>query len=225
MSIGLFGKLPAKRDFIAARVPRSVLEPYETWLQSALATSRSDLGFGWEDAYLVAPIWRFWIGPSVLGSTCAGAIMPSVDKVGRYFPLTIMSVGNGRPEEGSPMLTGYEEWYASVENQLLNCLRDDIEVDTSNILLSLSDPAPSADENAVAVTNFKQGLSFTGQPSQSIEDFVASSREAHFNSAASGRSFWWSKGPEEGIPKLHAVDGLPDPHFFSQMLSGVLEAG
>ena len=225
MSIGLFGKLPAKRDFIAVRMPRSVLEPYETWLQSALAISRSDLGFGWEDMYLVAPIWRFWIGPSVLGSTCAGAIMPSVDKVGRYFPLTIMYVGTGETGGSSPMLTGYEDWYSGVEIQLLDCLREDIEVDTNTILLNLSEPVPSNDGNAVAVASFKQGLNFTGQPSQSIEEFVASSREAHFNAAAAGRSFWWSKGPEEGIPKLHAVDGLPDPHFFSQMLSGVLDAG
>ena len=220
MSIGLFGKLPAKRDFMAMRIPRTVLEPYENWLQSALAISRNDLGFGWEDMYLVAPIWRFWIGPSVFGNTCAGAIMPSVDKVGRYFPLTIMYIGSTGPDENIPMLTGFDGWYQSVESQLLDCLRDDIEVDVNSILLNLSDPIPVPNESRVAVSRFHRGLSFVGHPSQSIEDFVASSREAHFNMDAAGRSFWWSKGPEEGIPKLHAVEGLPDPHFFSQMLGG-----
>ncbi|MGI9354672.1 MAG: type VI secretion system-associated protein TagF [Rhizobiaceae bacterium] len=225
MSIGLFGKLPAKRDFMAVRVPRSVLEPYENWLQSALAISQNKLGFGWEDTYLVAPIWRFWIGPSVFGNTCAGAIMPSVDKVGRYFPLTIMYIGASDGSDAVPMLTGYDDWYASVEEQLLNCLREDIEVDTGTILLNLNEPISTNGRQNVDVVRFKEGLSFTGQPSQAIEEFVTSSREAYFNVAAAARSFWWSKGPESGIPKLHAVDGLPDPHFFSQMLSGVLEAG
>lgn len=210
---------------MAVRIPRAVLEPYENWLQAGLAMSRNDLGFGWEDTYLVAPIWRFWIGQSVLGHTCAGAIMPSVDKVGRYFPLTIMYVGSADEAGSKPMLTGHEGWYASVEAQLLNCLRDDVEVDPSDVLLSLTIPAMTDNERAVEVFSSGRGVSFSGQPSQSIEDFIASSREEHFNSAAGSRSFWWSKGPEQGIPKLHVVDGLPDPHFFSQMLSGALEAG
>ncbi len=210
---------------MAVRIPRAVLEPYENWLQAGLAMSRNDLGFGWEDVYLVAPIWRFWIGHSVLGHTCAGAIMPSVDKVGRYFPLTIMHIGSPEEAGSKPMLTGYDDWYASVETQLLNCLRDDIEVEPSDILLSLSDPLVANSEASVSVFHSRTGVSFCGQPSQSIEDFIASSREEHFNSAAGNRSFWWSKGPEQGIPKLHVVDGLPDPHFFSQMLSGALEAG
>src|SRR5690606_31180273 len=58
MGFGLFGKLPQKRDFVALGVPRAVLEPFETWLQSAVAASRSDLGLGWQERYLVAPIWR-----------------------------------------------------------------------------------------------------------------------------------------------------------------------
>lgn len=32
MSAGLFGKLPAKRDFIAANAPRRFLEVWEPWI-------------------------------------------------------------------------------------------------------------------------------------------------------------------------------------------------
>ena len=69
MAFGVFGKLPQKRDFIALNLPRMVLEPFETWLQSAVAASRSELGAAWQELYLVSPIWRFWIGGEIFGVT------------------------------------------------------------------------------------------------------------------------------------------------------------
>ena len=45
MPFGIFGKLPQKRDFIAHNLPRGVLEPFETWLQSAVAASRAELAW------------------------------------------------------------------------------------------------------------------------------------------------------------------------------------
>ena len=90
MAYGLFGKVPQKRDFMSVNMPSAVLSPFETWLQAAVAASRNELGKAWQDHYLVAPIWRFWIGEHILGTTVAGALMPSVDQVGRYFPLSIM---------------------------------------------------------------------------------------------------------------------------------------
>src|SRR5262245_11063690 len=47
MSFGVFGKLPQKRDFVALNIPRAVLEPFETWLQSAVAASRNELKDDW----------------------------------------------------------------------------------------------------------------------------------------------------------------------------------
>ena len=49
MGFGIFGKLPQKRDFIALNLPRAVLEPFETWLQSAVAASRNELGSAWQE--------------------------------------------------------------------------------------------------------------------------------------------------------------------------------
>ena len=46
MPAGLFGKLPAKRDFIAANAPRRFLEVWEPWLQAGVATSKQMLGRG-----------------------------------------------------------------------------------------------------------------------------------------------------------------------------------
>src|SRR5687767_13437663 len=91
MAKGLYGKLHAKRDFVAIGVPRGFLTCWEPWLQGAMSASRDDLAQGWQDAFLTAPIWRFWLGSALCGSPVLGAIMPSVDGVGRCFPLTAVA--------------------------------------------------------------------------------------------------------------------------------------
>src|SRR5579872_6326200 len=91
MPAGLFGKLPAKRDFVTANVSRRILNVWEPWLQSGLGRSKQMLGQGWTDAYNRAPIWRFWLGSDFCGEATIGAFMPSVDGVGRPFPLAIFA--------------------------------------------------------------------------------------------------------------------------------------
>jgi type VI secretion system protein ImpM len=46
MRCGLFGKLSAKRDFIALATPRAFLEIWEPWVQASLSASRHQLGEG-----------------------------------------------------------------------------------------------------------------------------------------------------------------------------------
>ncbi len=100
MPCGLFGKLPAKRDFIALNAPSDFLAVYEKWLQGGLTASRLELGNRWQEAYLNAPIWRFWLGGAHGGQTVAGAFMPSVDGVGRYFPLTVFAAASPGADRG-----------------------------------------------------------------------------------------------------------------------------
>ena len=94
MSAGLFGKLPAKRDFIGMNASRRFLEAWEPWLQAGVAMSKQMLGDAWIETYNRAPIWRYWLGADICGEAMIGAFMPSVDGVGRSFPLAIF-VGEG----------------------------------------------------------------------------------------------------------------------------------
>jgi len=110
MRCGLFGKIGAKRDFIAIATPRSFLEAWEPWVQAALSASRHQLGPGWQQAFLTAPVWRFWLGAAICGTTVAGAIMPSLDGVGRYYPLTLHAVTG----EGS-YAAWYETWWDHID--------------------------------------------------------------------------------------------------------------
>jgi type VI secretion system protein ImpM len=80
-----------------------------------LMASRSALGAAWRPAWLEAPVWRFALAPGICGPDAAiGLWMPSVDRIGRYFPLTIAAValhGDIRDamREGAGFLAAAEE--------------------------------------------------------------------------------------------------------------------
>ena len=50
MRCSLFGKLSAKRDFIALAVPRDFLNAWEPWMQGCVSASRDNLGELWLQA-------------------------------------------------------------------------------------------------------------------------------------------------------------------------------
>ncbi len=141
MAYGLFGKAPQKRDFLSLNMPNAVLHPFETWLQSAVAASRSELGREWDNHYLVAPIWRFWLGREVLGTACMGAVMSSLDQVGRYFPLAIIYYADPGEELVPPLMNTQPAWYEAIEQRLLAVLSRTYEVDIATLLDGLQRPA------------------------------------------------------------------------------------
>lgn len=123
MGIGLFGKLPQRADFVAVNLPPTILHPLEQWLEAGVAQSRTILGEHWLEAYLVAPIWRLWIGPEVFGHACCGALMPSVDAVGRYFPLLLLAWSADESAPPPPQQDPADAWYESIEARLLSVLQ------------------------------------------------------------------------------------------------------
>lgn len=111
---GAYGKMPCLGDFFRIRAPRSFCAPWDAWLQSLLADTRAGLGARWEACYMSAPIWRFALAPGLAGPEAAkGILMPSVDRVGRAFPLTLVGVGAGRAPD-----------YAALEDIALSALED-----------------------------------------------------------------------------------------------------
>ncbi len=95
---GAFGKMPALGDFFRLGVAPDFVPPWDAWLQTTLLSAQQSLGARFEECYMSAPIWRFALPPGVAGNQGAlGILMPSVDRVGRRFPLTLV------------VPTGYEE--------------------------------------------------------------------------------------------------------------------
>ncbi len=87
---GFYGKLPSEGDFVTRRLPWEFTSAWDDWLQQGMHASRNALGAGWLELYLSAPIWRFQVAPGVCGPIgWRGLFFASVDRVGRYFPLTL----------------------------------------------------------------------------------------------------------------------------------------
>lgn len=218
MGFGIFGKLPQKRDFVTYGIPPAVLSPFETWLQSSVASSRAELERGWEDYYLVAPIWRFWIGHGVFGRPCAGALMSSVDKVGRFFPLAVMYCGEADQAWQPPPFDPMDEWFQSLEARLLSVLDEDREVAVEALTAELAEPAAAAEPPPPEGKAFKAGITWRGQEGSSPAELVTSIVQADYWRAAATRSFWWTGGGGTGLPMVHACPGLPHAGFYARML-------
>ena len=122
---GWFGKMPNLGDFASRRLPDTFVRRWDRWLQRGLASARSELGEGWLAAYLVAPIRRFWLGPGVLGEHAwAGLLMPSVDRVGRHFPLTF-----AQPMEPLAAALAARAWFHSLDDAARQVLNVDFTID------------------------------------------------------------------------------------------------
>ncbi|MCB1363029.1 MAG: type VI secretion system-associated protein TagF [Rhodobacteraceae bacterium] len=89
---GAFGKMPSVGDFFRLNPPPGFVSPWDGWLQRAILAAQQALGQDWDAHYMSAPIWRFALSPGQAGPRKAlGVLMPSVDRVGRRFPLTLMA--------------------------------------------------------------------------------------------------------------------------------------
>jgi len=221
MGFGLFGKLPQKRDFVASGIPQAVLNPLETWLQQAVAASRAELGRSWEEYYLVAPIWRFWIGPGIFGQGCAGALMPSVDGVGRYFPLLVVYVCDNGARIPPPPFAPQGDWYAALEARLLATLDTDAAIAVETLLDGLAEPSLEPAAGGAGEREFKGGTLWHGAPKTSAAALLTGLVEADYRHTARRRSYWWTPGNEASGPSLYTREGLPDPYFYTLMLKSV----
>ncbi|WP_425641709.1 type VI secretion system-associated protein TagF [Marinomonas gallaica] len=90
--VGIYGKLPAHSDFISDGMPTDISNELYEWIQSVMYHSRERLEDNqWLSAYLVSPIWRMFVPESeTRAHGWMGIMVPSVDAIGRYFPLFIV---------------------------------------------------------------------------------------------------------------------------------------
>src|SRR5581483_9227204 len=122
MSVGFYGKLPSHGDFVSRSVASGFVDRWDAWLQAGVAQSRSDLGDGWLDLFLTSPVWRFALQAGVVaGGAFAGILLPSVDRVGRYFPLTIVSElpTHTHPHIVSVAAAAWFDWVEAVARRAL----------------------------------------------------------------------------------------------------------
>lgn len=231
MTPGWYGKLPTLGDFASRRLDAAFIERWDLWLGEGLAAQREQLGEDWLDAYLGSAVWRFVLMPGVVPEQAervarAGVLMPSVDKVGRYFPLTIVTPLPQLPSSGAEIeaLLG---WLHRLEDVAVDALHEDWSIDELDAVLEALPPP-------VAGTTLPEHLAPTQQalteamaaggfvdvtPVRSRSDLVQLLCETLGGGAPSiddGLAFWLADNP--AAPRLLVSRGLPGREQIVSML-------
>lgn len=215
MRCALFGKLPSKRDFVSLGMERPFLDLWESWLQTGVALSRDTMGELWQDAFLAAPIWRFWLGSRIAGTATAGAVMPSVDRIGRYFPLSVCAAAPQGYRLAPPPDAGLDTWHMEVEQFLLRMLDDELDAELPDLLASL--PLPAAAVHEIASPPVLSGQLMTARDGELGNLFSSLIAEDH-DLLHAGRSYWWTHGGPSHPPRLIVNQGMPAHALFAEML-------
>lgn len=215
---GFFGKLPALGDFVQRGLSRDFTAPWDAWLQRALATSRAQLGEQWLDVYLTSPLWRFVLDDAACGEGAwAGVMMPSVDKVGRYFPLT---VAVALPNDSCPfeVMTGGEDWFVEVESLMLGALdAEELDVDAFDARLQAVTPLAVRKSPRHRTARLSDG--WRVDLPQGLHG-AAPLASALALAALPNASLWFNSGTEHAQPLLMAYAGMPAPDGFVDLLLG-----
>ena len=222
---GCYGKLPALGDFVTRRLPVHFVQPWDLWLQEALAESRSQLGDSWLDLYLVSPLWRFVLAPGIAGQGgWAGVLMPSVDRVGRYFPLTLAR-GLAPEADGFSLLCD-SGWFKQLEQLALSSLDDGFELQAFDVRLSaVSDPQPPTHRRcSSADTTRPDAWKLRADSEADLRAACPLLLQRALDDVFLAYSLWWTTGSERVGPTMLTCQGLPAPDMFSAMLGGDWEA-
>lgn len=220
---GWHGKLPTLGDFASRRLSASFLEAWDSWLaEGILALQKADAA-GWLQAYLDSPSWRFLLMPGALKGEVgtkawAGVLMPSVDRVGRYFPFTIAQQLPSMPDN----ITGYEQlsdWCDQLDGIAVGALFNDWTIERLEKELQAA-PLPAC-------------ITRVGQSSTATVGQLKESDEPRFHGStlfnlliehafgflvlqAKGVTFWIGSAREER-PLIVTAQGLPQGAYFATL--------
>ena len=218
---GFFGKLPSRGDFIGRQLPKTFVAPWDAWLQAAIAHSRAQMGEElWREYYCTSPIWRFALGPGLCGADAyAGIMMPSMDRVGRYYPLTIAAPL--APDHPLLALSSAGEfWFQQAEQLALAALeRDELDLDAfSQQVAALGAPLLSN----LSTANATHGNAWYCPLPESLDFFGAAPALANhlLRRAFPQPSLWWTEGSEWIARCLLICAGLPPATGFAALLQG-----
>ena len=174
----------------------------------------------WLNTYLNSPIWRFVLLPGVCGERgWAGIMTPSVDRVGRYFPLTFAaSLGDG--VQPFRVIEDAADWFAAAESLALTVLHEDhVDVDTlQSSVQALDDSVIKGDGEATpSLEGGEWGLRLTGISGRTISSSVCHEL-VHFQ--VGPYSIWWTPGSEDTDSMGLVAPELPNPQCFVRLLEG-----
>ena len=196
---GWFGKMPSLGDFASRRLPEPFVHAWDDWVQHGMTSARAALGSVWLEHYLVAPIRRFWIAPGVIGTGAwMGLLMPSVDRVGRHFPLTVAA-----PAATLADALAQPGWFDAVDRAARHVLDPEFLVDDLEHELAAIASVP---------------VDSDGAPAALADELLRPLRGNPAHHAARPGSVWWCNHADD-LPRFLRFPALPPADAFVTLLS------
>ena len=188
---GFYGKLPAVGDFVQRNLPSTTIAALDAWLQQGMYLL-SQQGQTFEDSYMVSHVGFFVIPAQVWADQpVAGIIMPSVDRVGRLFPLVFL------------------QSYAAHQPIDLGALTSDLE--------QASSIAVSALQHRLSPDELYQRLRATAPGTAAADNARALDTAACESFAMEGsQSLWWRPG-DSSDRRVRAFDTADVRSIFSYL--------
>jgi type VI secretion system ImpM family protein len=230
LGIGFYGKLPSHGDFLRRRVADAFVGVWDGWLQECIAASRSALGERWLDVYLTSPAWRFACAAGACGpAPVAGVMVPSVDRVGRYFPLTIVV----QLPADAPLFTDLvraDPFFEQVERLVIETLGADVidfdRFDEQLMMLGHNLELSAAvtvrlEPSSEAVlgdhhTAWQLPIGSAANLGPALEQLMVHRLSALYEPLV----LWWTDGSAKVEPSCLITKGLPHPDSFAALLDG-----
>ncbi|PDS75631.1 type VI secretion system-associated protein TagF [Rhizobium sp. L43] len=196
--IGFFGKLPSHGDFVSMDLGRNLQSALDAWLQAGLQAAQQEFGEDWKRRFRLMPAWRFIVERGLWGpATVAGVLLPSLDRVGRSFPLVIAAQLHGFAEHPRQLYLD-DAWFTAAEAIAESSAKRDFDIN-----------------------HFTASL----KRLRSLRPADLAENETLQDRTSSRGTIWWRIDPQERRAKGFGVTGAPEPAHLAKLLresSGVV---
>jgi type VI secretion system protein ImpM len=226
--VGYYGKLPSHGDFVTRGLPNTFIDTWDIWLQEAIHTSKQQLGDNWLNYYLTSPLYRFVLSPGICGdSAWMGTLMPSVDKIGRYYPMTI-SLKNDFYNNPFSALQNNNDWFEQIESLTLSCLEDNFNLENfyQKVCQLNTNSQNLSPENTASLfaqmseLDFPDALRLPLDSIKNMPDVLSVILDKLLKNHCLAYSVWWTRGSEHISPSILICTGLPPFDGIAAMFDG-----
>lgn len=132
---GFYGKIPATGDFVTRQLRPEFVRAWDPWVARHLVPFVSSGDWVEEEALF------FLTGPDFLGPM-AGVVVPSSDRAGRRFPLTLAAPV---PVADTGLISAGLDWFLDLQDAARVAQRGEVAADDLAVLLDRL-PFPPIDE-------------------------------------------------------------------------------
>lgn len=220
LKIGVYGKLPAHPDFVSEAVSSDISNELYDWAQQVIYRTSGQMSeTDWLSAYLVSPIWRMCVPPNAERKhSWIGMMMPSVDAVGRYFPLFMLFEIDPKHICVEWLFKEADPLFAIMEEVGLKALQKRLALsDVMQALSAQTQQLELGEQACIPTPVLDTRLRFSSAQPET-EQFT---RLLQTTIAQLEGSVWWSAGEmaDWQQPLIHCL-GLPSPEDYRFLLTG-----